>query len=616
MATPLLTLDDVALSFGDQSLFHDLSLMIGSRERIALVGRNGSGKSTLLKVIAGPSQAGLEVDAGKRHLSPGTTVLYLPQEPDFSPSRQVGEYLENAPAGFAEAPSSHLIEPMADFLSVSLDSDLESLSGGEARRVALVKAIAQQPDILLLDEPTNHLDIEAIEWLEDQLSRFSGALVIISHDRQFLERLTNKTIWLDRGRTHNRNSGFAGFEDWRDKILEEEAAEHHKLGRKIAAEEHWLRYGVTARRKRNVRRLKALHTIREDFKTARKPTGNVNFSSNQAESSGKMVVEVEAICKSFGARTIVDDLTFRLSRGDRLGLVGPNGAGKTTLLKLLTGSLSPDTGTVRQGAGIEMTSLDQQRALLSPTMRVADAITDGRGDFVMLGETKRHVASYLQDFLFTQEQWRAPVSSLSGGERGRLALAAILAKPSNLLVLDEPTNDLDMETLDLLQEMLSDYEGTLILVSHDRSFLDRTVTGILTPVSLVTGEWKHFAGGYTDMRAQLGERGDQKKRTPISGEKKPKQKAPSDKPSGSIRAEKLSYKEQYALDHLPEKISSLESMIAQQQSILSEADLFAKNPDRFETAVKALERAQRELEEAEETWLEVEMKREALEQSE
>lgn len=607
MPPPLLTLEEVHLTFGGSPLLSGVTLSIQPLEKIALVGRNGSGKSTLMKIIAG----NVEPDDGVRFADPKATVFYLPQEPDLSNYKTVEHYIESLEPGFAVGADPQLVTTLRDALGIKEDIDIKVLSGGEARKIALIRALAHKPDILLLDEPTNHLDIATIEWLENYLRRYRSALILISHDRRFLETLTDKCIWLDRGIVRSRSSGFVGFEDWRDKILDEEALEHHKLGRKIAAEEDWVRYGVTARRKRNVRRMKELQELRSSHKNARKSQGSVNFSANESGPSGKVVIEAKNISKSYDDRAIIDDFSIRITRGERIGLVGYNGAGKTTLLNLLIGKLLPDEGTIKIGSSLELVSLDQRREGLTPGMRVADAITDGRGDFVTLGESKRHVASYLKDFLFAPEQWRSPVDALSGGERGRLALAAALAKPSNLLVLDEPTNDLDLETLDLLQDMLADYQGTLILVSHDRSFLDRTVTSVISRhVHEQQGLWTRYAGGYTDMLAQ---RQPTEKQSKMQSSKQTQKTQKTEKVSAHARGSKLSYKDKHALETLPVEIESMENEIQKARGVLEPADLFQRDPDLFSATVKKLETLETDLAQAEEKWLELEMKREALE---
>lgn len=605
MVPPLLTLENIRLTFGGEPLFAGASLAIEPRARTALVGRNGSGKSTLLKLAAGL----LEADDGERFVDPGASIAYLPQEPDLAAFKTVAAYIEaGSPAA---GPSGDLSRLYAEF-GLDPAAPCATLSGGEARRAALIRLFAADPDVMLLDEPTNHLDLPAIEALEERLSASRAAIVLISHDRRFLENISRRTVWIDRGTTRVLTRGFKEFEAWRDKVLEEEETEAHKLDRKIVAEEHWVRYGVTARRKRNVRRMRELAELRQRRRDRKKPTGTVSFAVNQASPSGKRVIVAEKISKSFGEKTIVKDFSIELARSDRVGIVGPNGAGKTTLLRLLTGTLQPDEGAAMIGAGVEMITLDQRRASLRPDDRVADAITDGRGDWVTIGEEKRHVATYLKDFLFRPEQWRTPVSALSGGERGRLALAAALAKPSNLLVLDEPTNDLDLETLDLLEELVADYPGTLLIVSHDRSFLDRTVTSIITTdPSGRPGAWIEYAGGYDDMIAQRGSAPGAMAKTaakaPVSA---PKTIDPT--PAANT---KLSYKEKFALEQLPIRIEALSREIAALKSALDDQSLFARDAKAFNEKAERLEQAGAELAAAEEEWLALELKREALDDS-
>src|ERR1043166_4595839 len=495
MTPPLLTLQDIHLTFGGTPLLEGAELSIGERERMCLVGRNGSGKSTLLKIAAGL----IEADRGARFAQPGAPIRYLPQEPDLGGSATTLAYVE---AGLAPGDDPHRARYLLEQLGLTGDEAPARLSGGETRRAALARVLAPQPDILLLDEPTNHLDLPAIEWLEQELAASRSALVLISHDRRLLEKLARATVWLDRGVTRRIERGFADFETWRDRTLEEEEREQHKLGRKIVAEEHWMRYGVTARRKRNMRRVGQLADLRKRFREHRGAVGNVKMTINEAELSGRLVAEAERISKSFGGTPIVRDLSIRIQRGDRIGLVGPNGAGKTTLLKLLTGELAPDSGTVTLGVNLQIAALDQRRDALDPGTSVRDTLTGGRGDSVQVGGATRHVVGYMKDFLFAPEQAGTPVARLSGGERGRLTLALALARPSNVLVLDEPTNDLDLETLDLLEETIDDYPGTGLLASHDRDFLDRTVSAVI--VAEDGGRWTIYAGGYSDMVAQRG----------------------------------------------------------------------------------------------------------------
>ena len=496
MAAPLVQLKDIALTFGGTPLLDGVELTVSAGERVCLVGRNGSGKSTLLKIAAGL----VEPDRGTRFLQPGATVRYLPQEPDFAGIATTLAYVE---AGLGPGDDRHQARYLLEQLGLGGDEDPARLSGGEARRAALARVLAPSPDILLLDEPTNHLDLTTIEWLEQELMSRRAALVTISHDRRFLANLSRSTIWLDRGQTRRIERGFSGFEAWRDEVLAEEEREQHKLDRKIVAEEHWLRYGVTARRKRNVRRLGALQALREARRSYRAAAGKAALAAAAADRSGTLVIEADRIGKSYDGRPVVADFSIRIRRGDRIGIVGPNGSGKTTLINLLTGALAPDTGSVRLGANLAMATLDQHRESLDPTATVAAALTGGRGDHVVIGGEPRHVVGYMKDFLFAPEQARTPLGVLSGGERGRLMLARALAKPSNVLVLDEPTNDLDLETLDVLEEMLGDYAGTVLLISHDRDFLDRVVNAVIVPDG--GGRFVEYAGGYSDMLAQRGE---------------------------------------------------------------------------------------------------------------
>ncbi len=600
MAGFLLSLTNISITFGGDALLERAGLDVEPGARIALVGRNGSGKSTLLKIAAGA----IEADQGDRFIHPGATVRYLPQEPDFSGFDTGEDYIA---ASLADETDAHLISVLTDAFNVKPETDLSTCSGGEARRIAIAAALISKPDVLLLDEPTNHLDLPAITQLEERLRSMSAAIVLISHDRRFLEQLTTKTVWIDRGKTRTLSRGFKEFEAWRDKTLEEEETARHKLGRKIAAEEHWVRYGVTARRKRNMRRLGELHTMRRKLREERRPTGTVKFTGVETNQSGKRVIVAENIGKSFGEKNIIENFSIEITRGEKIGVVGPNGAGKTTLVNMLTGALAPDRGDIRIGTNIDLVSLDQRRASLKPDMRLADAIADERGDWVTIGGAKRHVATYLQDFLFAPEQWRAPVSSLSGGERGRLALAAALAKPSNLLALDEPTNDLDLETLDLLEELLAAYDGTLLLISHDRSFLDRIVTSIITTDPDHAGQWRNYPGGYEDMVTQRG--GAPGIETKPGA--KPKS-APKTKDQTKTAKTKLSYKEKYALETLPATIAALEEKITTLKSALADPELYERDPATFNKKASAIEQAEAGLATAEEEWLALELKREDL----
>ena len=602
MAPPILALRDIYLTFGGTPLLTGAELSVEAGDRICLVGRNGSGKSTLLKIAAGL----IEPDRGECFLHPNARARYLPQEVDFSGFDTTLAYVE---AGLGPQDDPHIARMLLADLGLTGDEDPARLSGGEARRAALARTLAPRPDILLLDEPTNHLDLAAIEWLEAELMASRAAIVLISHDRRFLENLSRATIWLDRGRTRRQEQGFATFEAWRDEVLEQEELEAHKLDRKIAREQQWMHGGVTARRKRNVRRVALLAEMRKQKREARKAVGTVAMTASEGAMSGKLVAEAVGISKSFGGTPVVKDLSLRLMRGDRLGLVGPNGAGKTTLLKMLIGELAPDSGAVRLGANLELVQLDQRRDELNPSWTVTEAMTGGKSDKVTVNGQTRHVASYMKDFLFQPEQARSPVSVLSGGERARLLLARVLAKPSNVLVLDEPTNDLDLETLDLLQELIDDYPGTVLLVSHDRDFLDRIVTSVVAPEG--DGRWIEYAGGYSDMLAQ-------RKAAALATTRKSVETKPG--PAAALAAppeprpakRRLSFKEKHALETLPATIDQLSADIARLQARLAAPDLFAKDPVAFNVAAAELESAELALAAAEEQWLELELLREEL----
>jgi len=603
MAPPLLSLDGIRLTFGGTPLLDGAQLSASAGDKIALVGRNGSGKSTLLKIAAGM----VEPQEGEVFRQPGTTVRYLPQEPDWQGFATVGAYVE---AGLSPADDPYRAAYMIESLGLTGDEDPATLSGGEARRAALARVLAPEPDILLLDEPTNHLDLTTIEWLEGELQRTRSALVMISHDRRFLERISRAVIWLDRGTTRRLEKGFAHFEEWRDRLLEEEEKEQHKLGRQIVREEHWLRYGVTARRKRNMRRLGELQAMRARHRSHKGAEGLATMVAAEGPESGRLVIEARAISKSYGDIAVVRDFSTRIQRGDRVGFVGPNGAGKTTLLKMLTGQLAPDSGMVRLGANLEIAALDQKREL-DPDETLAHYLTDGRGDSVVVNGEEKHVVSYMKDFLFKPEQARTPVRELSGGERARLVLARILARPANLLVLDEPTNDLDMETLDLLQELVAGYAGTVLLVSHDRDFLDRTVTSTVAPDG--GGRWVEYAGGYSDMLAQRGgarldERGARGRKD------EPERKAKAEpKPAAAGPAKKLSYKQKYALETLPKQMEEAHGKIAALEVKMTDPAFYARDPQGFAKVAAELDALRERLAAMEEEWLELEMLREEIE---
>ena len=596
---PLLQLTDIALTFGGDPVFHDLSVTVQPGDRMALVGRNGSGKSTLLKVMAGL----VEADKGTRALAPGMSVGYMEQDPTMEGHATLGDF---ARAGLDPA-EGYRVDIVAEGLKFGPETPVDLASGGERRRAALARLIAEAPDLMLLDEPTNHLDIEAIAWLEAHLLETRKAFVVISHDRAFLRALTRGTSWIDRGQVRRQEQGFDAFEDWRDKIWSEEDDARHKLNRKIKAEARWAVEGISGRRKRNQGRLRALAELKADRAGMIKREGTAAMVLEQGKKSGRKVIESHVITKTYEGKLICRDFSFRILRGDRIAFVGPNGVGKTTLIELLTGLRDPDEGTVSLGTKLEMAVFDQKRAALDPDMTLWDSLTgdkemrvSGRADQVMVRGTPRHVVSYLKDFLFDDAQARAPVRSLSGGEKARLLLAKIMARESNLLVLDEPTNDLDIETLDLLQELISDYQGTVMLVSHDRDFLDRVAS---TTVAMEgNGKIVVHAGGWSDYAARRGavEQG----KTASKAARKAEKKAAKDE---EIQSE-LSFTEQHRLKELPSIISRLEAEIAKLEGLLADADLYNREPVKFAKATEALTERQSRLSKAEEEWLTLEEK--------
>ncbi len=605
MAPPILKLDDIRLSFGGTPLLDGANLQVEPGNRICLVGRNGSGKSTLMKIAAGM----VEPQSGQVFRHPASTIRYLEQAPDFAGFTTVQTYCE---AGLGPGDDPYRVTYLLNHLGLTGQEDPRQLSGGEARRAALARVMAPEPDILMLDEPTNHLDLPTIEWLEGELQKSRSALVLISHDRRFLERVSTAVVWLDRGTSRRMDRGFAYFEAWRDEVLEAEELEQHKLGKAIEREEHWLRYGVTARRKRNMRRLGELQTMRAEYRGHRGPQGTIQAAATEGKESGKLVIEAEAITKRYEERQIVAPFSIRVHRGDRIGLVGPNGAGKTTLLKMLTGQLEPDSGTIKLGTNLEIATLDQKREDLNPEDSLSHYLTDGRGESLIVNGEQRHVAGYMKDFLFQPEQMRTPIKNLSGGERARLILARIMAKPSNLLILDEPTNDLDIETLDLLQEIVSGYNGTVILVSHDRDFLDRTVTSTIAPANpdMPDGRWIEYAGGYTDMMAQRKGALEEKRKADRA---KADAAAPASPAAAPKTQAKLSYKQKFALENLPKEMEKVEKDIALREARMGDPGLFAKDPAAFNRIAGELETLRKKLTAMEEEWLELEMLREELE---
>ncbi|MBF0850408.1 MULTISPECIES: ABC-F family ATP-binding cassette domain-containing protein [unclassified Gluconobacter] len=600
MSAPILSLQNITYTLGGRPLLDGAELGVLPGERICLVGRNGSGKSTLLKIASGDIVA----DSGTRFVQPGIKVHYLAQEPDLSRYATTFDY---ASEGLDETETYRARSMLAE-LGMTGEESCQNLSGGEVRRCALARALAAEPDLLLLDEPTNHLDLPSITWLEKELSACRCAMIVISHDRRLLETLSRSVVWLENGMTRRLDQGFARYETWRDEVLEQQERDAHKLDRQIAREEDWMIYGVTARRKRNVRRVGELAALRAQRKElASRGKGTLRMAATDAESAGKITIAAEGVNWAYDDRAIVRDLDLRILRGDRLGLVGANGAGKTTLLRLLTGKMEPQSGTVKMGPSVAMVTLDQQRESLDPAKTLAETLAGGSGDMVQVGDEKRHVIGYMKDFLFRPEQARTPVGKLSGGERGRLALACALAKPSSLMVLDEPTNDLDLETLDLLQDMLADYAGTVLLVSHDRDFLDRVASSVL--VSDGGGDWIEYAGGYSDMLIQRGD-------VP-AGRETASSEAEEIAPKSALKTDrkpkKLSYNDKRALDLLPQKMAELEKKIQSYRDVLADPGLYGRDAVRFEKTTQLLETAERDLTQSEEQWLELEMKKELLE---
>ncbi|MCW6529894.1 ABC-F family ATP-binding cassette domain-containing protein [Sphingomonas lycopersici] len=591
MAAPILAYEDLGVVQGAGWLFRHLDLYIQPRDRLALIGRNGAGKTTLLKLIAGR----IDADEGRRTIVPGTKVILLEQEPDLTGFATLADYVLSAP----DAPQHFEAEAIAGQLGIDLTRDAGTASGGERRRAAIVRALAQSPDVLLLDEPTNHLDIAAIEWLEDWLQRFNGAFVVISHDRTFLTRLTRQTLWLDRGSLRRAEIGFGGFEAWTDQVAAEEQRAAEKLDAKLKIEEHWLQRGVTGRRRRNQGRLTKLKEMRAERAAMMGPQGTAALAMANDDARSKVVIDAEHVTKAYGDRPIIRDFTFRVTRGDRIGLVGRNGAGKSTLLKLLTGELEPDSGKVKLAKTLDAIVIDQQRSLMAPDKSVRQVLADG-GDWIEVLGVKKHVHGYLKEFLFDPSIADAKVGSLSGGERSRVLLAREFARPSNLLVLDEPTNDLDLETLDLLQEVIADYDGTVLIVSHDRDFLDRTVTVTLGLDG--SGQVDAVVGGYEDWERQRRRRPEPKKAAPARA-------APPPPPQPRV---KLSYKDQRDYDQLPARIEALDAAIARDEAALADPGLYARDPAAFDRLTKAIGAAREEKEAAELRWLELAEQVEAL----
>ncbi|MBD8545548.1 ABC-F family ATP-binding cassette domain-containing protein [Sphingomonas sp. CFBP 8760] len=593
MAAPILSYENLGLIQGSGWLFRKLDIHVGQRDRLALIGRNGAGKSTLLRLLAGQ----VDPDEGRRTVVPGTRVIMLEQDPDVSRFATLRDYVESGD----DAPLGHEANAIADQLGIDLDREAASASGGERRRAAIVRALAQEPDVLLLDEPTNHLDIFAIDWLEQWLSRYNGAFIAISHDRTFLTRLTRQTLWLDRGNVRRAEIGFGGFEAWTEQVHAEEQRNAERLDAKLKIEEHWLHRGVTGRRRRNQGRLAKLHEMRAERAAMMGPQGTAAIGLGHEDGRSKVVMDVDHVSKSYGDRPIIRDFSLRVTRGDRIGIVGANGAGKTTLLRLLTGELEPDTGTIKLAKTLDGIVIDQQRRLMAPDKTVRDVLADG-GEWIDVLGVRKHIHGYLKEFLFDPSLTEAKVGTLSGGERSRLLLAREFARPSNLIVLDEPTNDLDLETLDLLQEVISDYDGTVLIVSHDRDFLDRTVT--ITLGLDGSGQIDVVAGGYEDWQRRRRPQADAKKST----------KAVTAPPAPAA-TRKLSYKDQRDYDLLPARIEEIEAAIIRDEALLADPDLYRKDHARFTRLTQAIDKARAEKDAAEMRWLELAERVETLGQA-
>ena len=599
VSAPQISLKNLSLSFGEELIFDNLNLLIHPRDRIALVGRNGSGKSTLLKILRGL----VAQDEGDRVQIKGLSIGYMEQDPNLSDFSTLYDYVYS---GLSES-DLHLIEMTSQNLGVDLEASIAASSGGERRRAALTKLIAGSHDIMLLDEPTNHLDVEAIEWLETELKYSSKSFVIISHDRAFLSNLTNDTIWVDRGKAHRCSVGFGGFEAWRDKVWREEDEKMHKLKRKILSESRWAVEGISARRKRNQGRLRNLEKLIEQNTSHifREGTANMKFVSDKK--SGQLVIDAKNVTKNFANKSIINNFSIQIKRGDRIGIVGPNGIGKTTLLKILLGEIQPDCGEVKLGSNLIIAKFDQMREQLNLESSILQNLTDDpsikstekAGQIIVRG-TPKHVAGYLKEFLFSEAQLRSPVKSLSGGERARLLLAKIMAKESNLLILDEPTNDLDLETLDLLQEVISEYQGTVLLISHDRDFLNRTVE---TSIILTgQGEFLKIVGSWAKYQSL------KIKNTARKKEKISKKKSGETSKSQSLLRSEYSFVDQHRLKQLPILIERILYEIKKLESFLSDSTLYLEQPVKFEKASTALIERQSQLKILEDEWLILEEK--------
>jgi len=589
---PIAMLREARLTFGGRPLFSDIGFAIGRGERVALVGANGSGKSTILRLLAGI----MDLDGGTRFIQPGLAVGVLAQEPDFTGFASLADFVA------ADGAPAHRVAALLDRLGLDGSRSPGDLSGGEGRRAGLARALAGDPDLLLLDEPTNHLDLPTIEWLEEFLLGFSGALMFISHDRAFLKRLATKVLWLDRGRLHELEGGFEEFDAWSKELIEREEREAQRLDKRIATEQYWYLRGVTARRSRNEGRRRRLQALRAERARRILRPGRANLASDAAPMGGQLVIEATGIAKQFGERMVLEDFSTRILRGDRIGIVGANGVGKTTLLKILLGELAPDAGSLRHGTNLIPAYLDQRRAPLQEDATLWQTLAPGGGDSIIVRGVQKHVVGYLREFLFDERQALMPVSRLSGGERARLLLARLFARPSNLLVMDEPTNDLDLDTLDLLEEVLADYDGTVLLVSHDRDFLDRLVSSVI--VMAGDGSAIEHAGGYSDLPRIAPARMETAKSAAKSSPR-------SSRPRSTTR---LSFNEQRILDSLPGEIERLMAEVAKAENEL--ANQARRERHTIAEIAQRLAAAKQNLTAAEERWLELEAKREDAQRKE
>ncbi|MBQ9089791.1 MAG: ABC-F family ATP-binding cassette domain-containing protein [Alphaproteobacteria bacterium] len=598
--SPIYSLKDVHLTFGVHPLFSGLNIYVNKGDKICLIGRNGSGKSTLLKVIAGI----MEADFGTCFIQPNTKIAYMPQDEDFSAFSTLKDVILSG-LNEKEQNQTYKADILIDSLCIRSEQNPSTASGGERKKAALARALVGEPDLLLLDEPTNHLDIETIEKLETIIRDFKGAVIVISHDRQFLNRISNTTIWLDRGIAHLNNKGYIDFEKWQEQIIEQEIIEQKNLNKRIAEETEWLHKGVTARRKRNMGRLRRLQQLRLERKEQIKQLGSVHMTIDKGLIQSKMIIEAKHVSKSFDNRCLVDNFSIRVLRGNKIGIVGPNGSGKTTLIKLLTKRLEPDSGSVRLAKNLEEAYFDQNRISLDPTKTLWKTLCP-EGDHIFVRGHFRHVVSYLKDFLFTSSQANTPVNALSGGEKNRLMLAVALAKPSNFLVLDEPTNDLDMDTLDLLQEVLSEYEGTILIVSHDRDFLDKVTTSLLYIDG--SGKIAEYVGTYTQLLSDLK---DKKNRSAPMKKNDVSSKSIINKPLEKTVKKGLTFTERHLLEQLPELIHQQNEKVSVLQTQLINPDIY-QNPDEVRHVSEKLQNEQKKLEELENKWLDLQIKSEEI----